>query len=147
MLGGVLGAAGFVLAVLGLVRGPHLSSNTRSCSPAMLGVGIAHYVSGQMLERLLKDTPDDGWIGGLARFLGRCSRTCQRKRSATPGVGRVIGGLGLRDVAPGPVQIRTSMATSSAGASVTLMASPRAIPETMIARTMSPASTTAAGMM
>lgn len=47
MLGGVLGAAGFVPAVLGLVRGaPHL-------------------------EGLLKDASDDGRVGGLSRLFGR----------------------------------------------------------------------------
>ncbi|MGA8717527.1 MAG: hypothetical protein WB557_05945, partial [Solirubrobacteraceae bacterium] len=54
-------AAGFVPAVLGLVRvAPYLSSATRSCSPGLtLGARTALYVIGQMLERLLKDTPDD----------------------------------------------------------------------------------------
>ena len=66
MLGGVLGAAGFVLAVLGVVRGAlvqgaaHLSSDYPILlAGLMLGIGTTLYVIGQVLERLLKDSPDD----------------------------------------------------------------------------------------
>jgi hypothetical protein len=61
VLGGVLGTAGFVLAVLGLVRGaPHLYSDyPLLLAGVMLGIGTVIYLIGQVLERLLEDAPDD----------------------------------------------------------------------------------------
>jgi hypothetical protein len=55
----------------GPLRPPSLEHYAVLLAGLMLGVGTALHVIGQMLERVLKDAPDDGCVGGLSRFLGR----------------------------------------------------------------------------
>jgi hypothetical protein len=82
---------------------PHLSSDYAVLlAGLMLGVGTALYVIGQMLERLLKTRQTMSEWAACPASSGGCSRTFQRNRSAIPAMGRVTGGLGLKDVAPGP---------------------------------------------